>query len=199
MALEVEQLGASGARSMSTVASTSSVGRCVSSTLTCWRLKAAVGRAGWLALGVAAGAGLPVQGAVNAQLRTAIDAPLTVAAISFTVATIAIAVVLAVLLAARATPMPALRPLGRMPWWGWLGGLCAVAYVTATTVALAVTGQQLASAVIDQVACSGCPSGHCRRDGWPDCCCLWLARRWCSSGERHSSPCGRYLVAPPGR
>ena len=48
-----------------------------------------------------------------------------------------------------------------MPWWGWLGGLCAAAYVTATflliptigaatTVALTVTGQQLASALIDQ-------------------------------------------------
>jgi transporter family-2 protein len=47
-----------------------------------------------------------------------------------------------------------------MPWWGWLGGACAVVYVTgtfmlipeigaATTVALTVTGQQLASAVID--------------------------------------------------
>ncbi|GAB3890297.1 hypothetical protein GCM10027612_34260 [Microbispora bryophytorum subsp. camponoti] len=47
-----------------------------------------------------------------------------------------------------------------MPWWGWLGGACAAAYVTATftliptigaatTVALTVTGQQVASAVID--------------------------------------------------
>jgi transporter family-2 protein len=47
-----------------------------------------------------------------------------------------------------------------MPWWGWLGGLCAAGYVTGTfllipvigaavTVALTVTGQQLASAAVD--------------------------------------------------
>jgi bacterial/archaeal transporter family-2 protein len=65
-----------------------------------------------------------------------------------------------VLLALRRTPMPKFEPLGRMPWWGWLGGACAAAYVTATfmliptigaatTVALTVTGQQLASAGID--------------------------------------------------
>jgi transporter family-2 protein len=118
------------------------------------------GRAGWIGLGIVAGAGLPVQGAVNAQLRAELAEPLTVATISFTVATTAIAIVLLGLLALRATPRPRLRPLARMPWWGWLGGGCAAAYVTATfllipeigaatTVALTVTGQQLASAAID--------------------------------------------------
>ena len=68
--------------------------------------------------------------------------------------------VLLIMLALRRTPTPQLRPLARMPWWGWLGGLCAAAYVTttfllipeigaATTVALTVTGQQSFSAVID--------------------------------------------------
>jgi transporter family-2 protein len=86
--------------------------------------------------------------------------PLAVALVSFVVATLAITVVLAVLLAGKATPVPTLHPVTRMPWWGWLGGACAVAYVTgtfmlipeigaATTVALTVTGQQLASAVVD--------------------------------------------------
>jgi transporter family-2 protein len=53
------------------------------------------------------------------------------------------------------------RPLRRMPWWGWLGGVAGSVYVTTTfllipvigaaaTVALTVTGQQLGSAVIDQ-------------------------------------------------
>jgi len=117
-------------------------------------------QAAWIALGVAAGAGLPVQGAVNARLREGLQEPLAVATISFTVATLAIAALLAALLALRATPVPALRPLQRMPWWGWLGGACAAAYVTATfllipligaatAVALTVTGQQVASAVID--------------------------------------------------
>jgi transporter family-2 protein len=119
-----------------------------------------IGRAGWILLGVTAGAALPVQGAVNAQLRERIDQPVTVALVSFSVATLTIAVVLAALLYAHATPTPTVRGVTGMPWWGWLGGGCAVVYVTATfllipeigaatTVALTVTGQQLASAVID--------------------------------------------------
>lgn len=118
------------------------------------------GRVGWLALGLAAGAVLPVQGAVNAGLRDGLDNPLTAAVISFTVATFTIAVVLLVLYATGRTPRPQAAPLRRMPWWGWLGGACAAAYVTGTfllipaigaavTVALTVTGQQLTSALID--------------------------------------------------
>jgi bacterial/archaeal transporter family-2 protein len=120
-----------------------------------------VSRCGWIGLGVIAGAVLPVQGAVNAQLRTEIDAPFTAGMISFIIATLAIAFVLVVMVALRRTLTPQLRPLTTMPWWGWLGGLCAAAYVTATfllipvigaatTVALTVTGQQLFSAVIDE-------------------------------------------------
>ncbi|MGH3980301.1 MAG: DMT family transporter [Pseudonocardiaceae bacterium] len=121
----------------------------------------AAAQSGWIVLGVLAGAVLPIQGAINAQLQDAIGRPLTVGTISFVVATLTIAIVLIVLLALRRTPTPRLRPLRGMPWWGWLGGFCAAAYVTATflliptigaavTVALTVTGQQLASALIDQ-------------------------------------------------
>ncbi len=117
---------------------------------------------GWFALGLVAGAVLPLQGAVNAQLKRDIGEPLAVGTISFVVATLTIAVVLLVLLAVRRTPAPRVAPLRGMPWWGWLGGLCAATYVTATflllprigaaaTIALAVTGQQLASALIDQL------------------------------------------------
>ncbi|MCQ6553758.1 DMT family transporter [Streptomyces sp. C10-9-1] len=119
-----------------------------------------VGRVGWLGLGILAGAVLPVQGAVNAQLRARLDEPITVAVISFAVATLTIAVVLLVLYATRRTPRPKIAPLRKMPWWGWLGGACAAAYVTGTfllmpsigaavTIALTVTGQQLTSALID--------------------------------------------------
>ena len=118
------------------------------------------GRAGWIALGIIAGGVLPVQGAVNAKLRDGLDAPITVAAFSFTVATLTIAVVLVVLRATDKTPRPQLAPLKKMPWWGWLGGACAAGYVTGTfllipeigaavTVALTVAGQQLTSALID--------------------------------------------------
>ncbi|MFJ5937269.1 DMT family transporter [Streptomyces sp. NPDC093071] len=118
------------------------------------------GRVGWPALGIVAGGVLPVQGAVNAQLRARLQEPLTVAVISFAVATFTIAVVLLVLCATRRTPKPKIAPLKKMPWWGWLGGACAAAYVTGTfllipsigaavTIALTVTGQQLTSALID--------------------------------------------------
>ncbi|MER8093961.1 DMT family transporter [Streptomyces goshikiensis] len=118
------------------------------------------GRAGWIALGIVAGGVLPVQGAVNAKLRHGLGAPITVAAFSFTVATLTIAVVLLVLRLTGKTPKPQLAPLKQMPWWGWLGGACAAGYVTGTfllipeigaavTVGLTVTGQQLTSALID--------------------------------------------------
>ena len=114
---------------------------------------------GWLLLGLVAGAGLPVQGAINARLRSVVEQPIVVALVSFVVAALAIAVVLAALLVTNRTARPRLPGAG-MPWWGWLGGACAAGYVTGTfllipeigaavTVALTVTGQQLASAAID--------------------------------------------------
>jgi transporter family-2 protein len=117
-------------------------------------------RAGWITLGVVAGAVLPIQGAVNARLRLDLGRPVVVALISFAVAVVTIALVLLAMLALRRTPAPRLGPLRTMPWWGWLGGACAATYVTATfllipeigaatTIALTVTGQQLASAIID--------------------------------------------------
>ena len=113
---------------------------------------------GWLLLGLVAGAVLPVQGAINARLRTALEEPIAVALVSFVAAAVAISIALAVLVRLHRTPVPR-RPT-ELPWWGWLGGLCAAAYVTGTfllipligaavTVALTVTGQQLASAAVD--------------------------------------------------
>ncbi|TDD67651.1 EamA-like transporter family protein [Jiangella aurantiaca] len=114
----------------------------------------------WLyALGLAAGAGLPVQAAVNARLRSELDAPFGAAAVSFGIALTAMVVVLAVALAAGA-PRPRPAGLRRVPWWGWAGGLVGAGYVTTTliavveigaapTIALTVAGQQIASAVAD--------------------------------------------------
>jgi bacterial/archaeal transporter family-2 protein len=118
-------------------------------------------RGGWVAAGLTAGAVLPVQGAVNAQLRADVDAPITVGAFSFLVATATMAVALAALLALGRSPRPAGARLGAVPWWGWLGGPCGAAYVTsvfvlipeigvAPTVALTVAGQQVASVFVDR-------------------------------------------------
>jgi bacterial/archaeal transporter family-2 protein len=120
---------------------------------------ARVAAGGWLLLGLVAGAVLPVQGAINARLRSVIEQPIAVALVSFVVAALTISVVLAALLITGRTARPRL-PGAAMPWWGWLGGACAAGYVTGTfllipaigaavTVALTVTGQQIASAAID--------------------------------------------------
>lgn len=117
-------------------------------------------RTAWIALALAAGAVLPIQGAINAQLRSDLDAPVATGAFSFLVATAAMLVALAAV--PRGTvrrPTPA--ALRRLPWWGWLGGLCGATYVTsvfvlipeigaAPTIALTVAGQQIASVLVDR-------------------------------------------------
>ena len=80
-------------------------------------------RSGWVLLGLVAGAVLPVQGAINAQLNARLDAATTVGAFSFLVATVAMMLALVVVLAAGAR-RPRVEPLRGVPWWGWLGGLC---------------------------------------------------------------------------
>ncbi len=115
----------------------------------------------WIALGLLAGAALPVQGAINAQLRAELDAPITVGAFSFVVATGAMALTLAVALTVAGAPRPRVAPLRGVPWWGWLGGLCGATYVTsvfllipeigaAPTIGLTVAGQQIASVLVDR-------------------------------------------------
>jgi transporter family-2 protein len=117
-------------------------------------------RKGWLVLGVLAGAGLPVQGALNALLRAHLGEPLAVGLVSFGVATVVIVVIFAALRAYGRVPAPHAAGLRGLPWWGWLGAVCAAAYVVATfllipligaaaTVAFTVTGQQAAAAAID--------------------------------------------------
>ena len=118
-------------------------------------------RTGWVVFGLLAGAVLPVQGAINAQLRGDIDAPITVGAFSFVVATVAMSLVLAAVLLFTRAPAPRVGGLRSVPWWAWLGGACGATYVTsvfllipeigvAPTVALTVAGQQVASVFVDR-------------------------------------------------
>ena len=117
--------------------------------------------AGWIAFAALAGAALPVQGAINAQLRADLDAPITAALWSFVVATAAMAAVFAVFAARGRAPAPRAAALRGVPWWGWLGGLCGATYVTsvflliphigvAPTVGLTVAGKQVASILVDR-------------------------------------------------
>lgn len=117
---------------------------------------------GWIALALIAGAVLPVQGAVNALLRHDLGgAPFAVGAISFFVATLAMAAVMLVVLALRKTPSPNIGGVQTMPWWGWLGGVAGATYVTtvftaipvigaAAAVGFTVAGQQVASVFVDR-------------------------------------------------
>jgi bacterial/archaeal transporter family-2 protein len=118
-------------------------------------------RVGWIALGLVAGAVLPAQGAINARLDAALDAPIAVGAFSFLIATAAMAFAVAIA-SVRGAGLPSLKALPRVPWWGWLGGLVGATYVTsvfllipelgvAPVVALTVGGQQVASVVVDRL------------------------------------------------
>jgi transporter family-2 protein len=121
----------------------------------------ALAKPGWILLALAAGAVLPVQGAVNALLRRDLGAPFAVGAVSFLVATLAMAAVLLLVLALTRQPRPKLAGVSAMPWWGWLGGFAGAAYVTtvftaipaigaAAAVGLTVAGQQVASVFVDR-------------------------------------------------
>ncbi|MCZ0736171.1 DMT family transporter [Phreatobacter sp. AB_2022a] len=117
---------------------------------------------GWIGLALVAGAVLPVQGAVNALLRHDLGgAPFAAAAVSFVVATLAMAAVLGVSLIRAAARRPQLDGVKAMPWWGWLGGLAGATYVTtvftaipvigtAAAVGFTVAGQQVASVFVDR-------------------------------------------------
>ena len=110
--------------------------------------------------GIAAGAVLPVQAAMNASIAGQVHSPLATSTVSFAVAAAATATLVVILVLTRRVPRPQLRLLRELPWWGWLGGACAAVYVTASflllphigaamTVVLTVTGQQVASALLD--------------------------------------------------
>jgi transporter family-2 protein len=118
---------------------------------------------GWIALALLAGAVLPAQGAVNALLGQDLggSAPFAVGAVSFVVATLAMAAALLLALALPQAPRPNLAGVPAMPWWGWLGGFAGATYVTtvftaipaigaAAAVGLTVAGQQVASVLVDR-------------------------------------------------
>jgi bacterial/archaeal transporter family-2 protein len=122
------------------------------------------GHRAWAALGIAAGAGLAVQGPINAELRGDLeDAGGTVvlaSAFSFVVATAAMALLLALWQARTHAPRPH-APGRTMPAWGYAGGLVGATYVTvvpllipelgaAATIGLTVAGQQVASLAVDR-------------------------------------------------
>jgi transporter family-2 protein len=84
----------------------------------------------WVILAVIGGTVLLIQGAVNALFRGDLQSPVAAALVSFAVATAAMAVLLVPIIRLGNETKPNLGALARVPWWGWLGGVCGVISMT---------------------------------------------------------------------
>lgn len=107
-------------------------------------------------LGLLAGAGLPVQAALNSALRQQLGRPEWAALVNFLVGATGLS---ALLLALRLPPPPAVA-WARAPWWSYTGGLLGAFFVALTvvltprlgvvaTVALLLAGQMAGAALLD--------------------------------------------------
>jgi transporter family-2 protein len=118
----------------------------------------------WLYLLVCllAGALMPLQAGVNAQLARWVGSPVTASLVSFAVGTLAL---LVYTLAAR-PQLPALAALASAPWWVWVGGLLGGVFVTAaaafaprlgaaTFISITIAGQVLVSILLDHFGIVG--------------------------------------------
>ena len=105
---------------------------------------------------VAAGAMLPIQFGINAQLASWVGSPVRATLVSFAVG--AAVLLVATLLFARG--WPGTERLGAAPWWVWVGGFFGAFYVLGSVVtapklgaaalfAFILAGQAVASLAVD--------------------------------------------------
>ena len=105
---------------------------------------------------VAAGAMLPIQFGINAQLASWVGSPVRATLVSFALG----AVVLLVAMLVFARDWPGRSALGAAPWWVWVGGCLGAFYVLGTVVtapklgaaalfAFILAGQAVASLAVD--------------------------------------------------
>jgi transporter family-2 protein len=110
----------------------------------------------YLLFGFVAGAMLPIQFGINAQLANWLDSPLRATLVSFAVGTGALFLVMV----AAFRDWPSGGSIGGAPWWVWAGGLLGAFYVlgsvvaapklgAATLVAVILAGQAAASLLVD--------------------------------------------------
>lgn len=98
----------------------------------------------YVLIAVLAGAMLPFQAAVNAQLARWTNHPISAGLISFSIGTLA-------MVAATVVARPAWPPIGHLaqaPWWSWLGGVLGAYFIVATIVAVPKTGIALFVALV---------------------------------------------------
>ena len=111
---------------------------------------------GLLLLAVIAGAVVPFQSAINANLGRGLGHPLWATLVSLLVS---ILVLLPIMLALR-VPLPSMAFISRAPLWMWAGGAFGVCFISLALVllpklgasgfmALALAGQVVASLVLD--------------------------------------------------
>lgn len=109
-----------------------------------------------LALALLAGAVIPLQTSLNANLSRALGGPAYASLAVFGVA--AGAMLVAAVLTRQ--PVPALAQAQAAPWWSWLGGIVGAVYIfllvflaprlgIAATTGFVVAGQILAAVLID--------------------------------------------------
>jgi transporter family-2 protein len=111
-----------------------------------------------------AGAGIVVQQALNANLRTALNSAAWSGFVSYFVGLLC----MACLLVALREPLPSAVAAARIPWWAWSGGLFGAIFIAlaillvpklgaATFISLLIAGQMLASIAFDHFALLGLP------------------------------------------
>jgi transporter family-2 protein len=116
-----------------------------------------------LALALVAGSMLTVALSLNSQLGTVLGDSLLAGTVSFVIGTACLTAVSLV-----AEPWPSAATLAGTEWWAWTGGFFGALYLVSniffisrlgllTAVGLAITGQMLASMVIDQFGLLGTP------------------------------------------
>lgn len=109
-----------------------------------------------------AGALMPLQAGVNAQLARWVGHPVTASLVSFAVGTLAL---LAYSAAAR-PELPSAAALAAAPWWVWAGGLFGAVFVTAaaafaprlgaaTFISITIAGQMFVSILLDHFGLAG--------------------------------------------
>jgi transporter family-2 protein len=110
----------------------------------------------YIAMALAAGAGLAFQAVINSRLRMVLGSALWAAFVQVLVGLVFLAVVVTI---AR-DPAPGGGAIARAPWWAWTGGILGSFFVltaivatvplgAALTMALVVVGQTLAALIID--------------------------------------------------
>ena len=107
------------------------------------------------------GACMATQAPINARLSTHVGDPVFAAAVSVTVSTVSLG-----LLVVLRGHFPSLGDIVEVPWWGWIGGVLGAIFVWAavwavgtlgvlTFVAAAIFGQLVAALVLDSFGAFG--------------------------------------------